>query len=282
MSDPIRSIYGAIEFIEDHLKVETTVADIAAAAGYSLFHFIRIFNQIVHHTPYDYLIRRRLSEAGRDLIQTDQRIIDIALDYQFKNHETFSRAFKRMFAMQPSQWRERAEIPYRTVMPAFTRAYLEHINQPEIHQPELVERPETHFLGLMVQKRNQFSGSTSNFEAIFERIANLKTAPQFFGISSQLQFENLTPFYFFGIETSSTNVLFPPFVHQNLPAGPYAEFTHKGRIDQILLTMDYILHTWLPQSEYRPGLQVEIECFGENLPGEGTQSEWKILIPLKP
>jgi AraC family transcriptional regulator len=106
----IASICWAIDFVEAHLKEEITVADMADSAGYSLYHFCRTFNGLVHHTPYDYLMRRRLSESARELIRTDKRIIDIAFDYRFNSPETYSRAFKRMFGLQPSQWKEQGRL----------------------------------------------------------------------------------------------------------------------------------------------------------------------------
>jgi AraC family transcriptional regulator len=100
----ITSIFNAIEFVETNLTEEMTIADMADAVFYSLYHFCRMFNGIVHHTPYDYLMRRRLSKSARELIETDKKIIEIAFDYQFNSPETYARAFKRMFDMQPSQW----------------------------------------------------------------------------------------------------------------------------------------------------------------------------------
>ena len=61
----------AVTFIEDCLQENIKVADMADAVNFSLFHFCRTFNKIVHHTPYDYLIRRRLSESARLLLETD-------------------------------------------------------------------------------------------------------------------------------------------------------------------------------------------------------------------
>ena len=110
MSEKLSAVHASIEFIESRLQEEISVADIAVATGYSLYHFIRTFNQIVHHSPYDYLMRRRLSEAARELLTNDRRILDISLDFCFHSHETFSRAFRRMFAVTPSQWRARNEV----------------------------------------------------------------------------------------------------------------------------------------------------------------------------
>jgi len=59
MDPQTERILAALGYIEQHLCEPIMVSDIARAAGYSLFHFIRTFNKIVRHTPYDYLMRRR-------------------------------------------------------------------------------------------------------------------------------------------------------------------------------------------------------------------------------
>ena len=74
----VTPIDRAIDLIEGNLMAAVTVADMAAAAGYSLFHFSRTFNQATHHTPYDYLMRRRLSEAAQTLVRTDRKIKSVA------------------------------------------------------------------------------------------------------------------------------------------------------------------------------------------------------------
>lgn len=77
------AIVRAIDVMEDHLREPITLAEVAEAISYSLYHFCRTFARATHHTPYDYLIRRRLSEAARALLRTDQRIGEVAADYQF-------------------------------------------------------------------------------------------------------------------------------------------------------------------------------------------------------
>ena len=136
MNSRIRAIRCALDFIEGHLGEDISVGDIANAAGYSLYHFIRTFNQVVQHSPYDFLMRRRLTEAARDLLATDHKILDIALDYCFHNHETFSRAFKRMFQTQPSQFRSDPLDLDRLYLPPLSNAYLAHINHKDFRFPE--------------------------------------------------------------------------------------------------------------------------------------------------
>ncbi len=134
------SIARAIEYIEQNLREAITMAQIAEAACYSLYHFCRMFNSITHYTPYEYLMRRRLSEAARDLVDTDKKIIEIAFDYEFNSPETFTRAFKRMFGVQPRQWRKQGRIPPRLLMPPLTEDYLRHLNQDEALKPVIVKK----------------------------------------------------------------------------------------------------------------------------------------------
>ena len=118
MNPQISAIIAGLDFIEGHLCIPITVGDIADAAGYSLFHFIRTFNKIVKHTPYDYLMRRRLSLAAMLLFETNERVLDIGLTCQFESHEGFTRAFGRVFGMPPIVWREIKTLDRRLLMPA--------------------------------------------------------------------------------------------------------------------------------------------------------------------
>jgi AraC family transcriptional regulator len=282
MSEQLSAIYASIEFIEGHLKKDVTVADIALAAGYSLYHFIRIFNQVVRHTPYDYLIRRRLTEAAFDLVGTDSRIVEISLEYRFKNHETFSRAFKRMFDIQPSQWRENGSHYHPSLMPKLSPDYLAYITQAESSRAELVERDEIILLGLATQDREDRHQLWTNLQQALSGVELPEVSRNFYGVSSQLQIPKGIFFYFAGVEISQQGSYPPPLVIQTLPQGTYARFTHKGPSDQLALLMAYIQHTWLPKSDYRMALSIEIECYGSILGRESNSSrEIEIYIPIE-
>ena len=150
----VTPIDRAIDLIEGNLMAAVTVADMAAAAGYSLFHFSRTFNQATHYTPYDYLMRRRLSEAAQTLVRTDRKIIDVAFDYQFNSPETFSRAFKRMFGTLPSQWRREGRVDPRHLMPRLTPAHLWNLRRGNGLKPTLVDLPPLQLTGLMTHIRD--------------------------------------------------------------------------------------------------------------------------------
>lgn len=276
-------VYRAIEFIESHLRDDVTVAGMAAAAGYSLCHFIRVFNQIVWYTPYNYLMRRRLSDAARDLLDSDRRVLEVALDYRFNNHETFSRAFKRMFAVQPTIWRGYAAIPRRSLMPALTLAHLEHFNRHGFRRPQQVALPERYLAGLMTP----LSGNVQDILCVWESLKlalskySLSFDEQlFFGVTLYVD-EACQPFYLVGIEIPALDAAPANLVTKTLPAGQYLCLSHVGPADRVSLTWDYLYHIWLPRMGLSPASSLEIEQFGEQmLAGEGENRLCNISIPL--
>ncbi|MBR2824426.1 MAG: helix-turn-helix transcriptional regulator [Clostridia bacterium] len=68
--DWVRTINNAIEYMENHLTDEITLADIAKHVNLSAFHFQRAFSLLTEMSPAEYLRKRRLSQAGADLISS--------------------------------------------------------------------------------------------------------------------------------------------------------------------------------------------------------------------
>ena len=174
----IDSMYAAAEFIEANLRQTIRVADMAESVSYSLYHFCRTFNAIVQHTPYDYLMRRRLTESARELVASDRKIIDIACDYGFNNPETYSRAFRRMFAMQPSQWRKRALTEEQRLMPRLSLAYLAHINRGNYLKPVLVEKEAFQLAGLMTLVEGDRAVTEKLWEILLQELERLGIKPE--------------------------------------------------------------------------------------------------------
>ncbi|MBN2444931.1 MAG: helix-turn-helix transcriptional regulator [Spirochaetales bacterium] len=117
----LERIHNALCFIEDHIHAPCGVADMAEAAGYSLFHFARLFNHYLKISPYNYLIRRRLSMSVSTIKNSKLNLLEIALSYQFDSAEGFSRAFKRMFGINPSLFRSGTALDPNLFCPAFVK-----------------------------------------------------------------------------------------------------------------------------------------------------------------
>lgn len=103
--DYSREIKKSIDYIEANLCKEIKLSNLAQQSYLSRFYFHRIFRNLVGETIMVYVRKRRLTEAALELIRTDNKIIDIALKYQFGSQESFARAFKKMYGMAPREYR---------------------------------------------------------------------------------------------------------------------------------------------------------------------------------
>ncbi|WP_434308999.1 effector binding domain-containing protein [Hominifimenecus sp. rT4P-3] len=108
--DWITGIQKAIDYVEDHLTDEIVYEEIAKRAYSSSFHFQRIFHVICGFTLGDYIRIRRLSLAGRELAESNAKVIDIALKYGYDTPESFSRAFTRFHGSSPIQVKNGAAV----------------------------------------------------------------------------------------------------------------------------------------------------------------------------
>jgi AraC-like DNA-binding protein len=95
-----------IEYIENSLQDELSLENIARFAGFSKFHYHRIFQKELGVTVSEYIRYRRIANAANMLLYADEKIIDIALYYRFETQESFTRSFKKYYDLPPGQYRK--------------------------------------------------------------------------------------------------------------------------------------------------------------------------------
>ena len=108
------TIQQSLDYIEDNLKTEITAAELAEMAGFSLFHYYRLFQQATGLPVMQYILRRRLLHGVYAMKQGSGKT-DAAFCYGFDTYAGFYRAFCREFGATPSAFLEssRAKRPCR-------------------------------------------------------------------------------------------------------------------------------------------------------------------------
>ncbi len=100
------AIQKTLEHIELNIGEEIPIETLADTAGLSPFYYQRLFTRLVKKPVREYIKLRRLARACQSLGDKEKRILDIALEYGFGSHESFTRAFKAAFQMTPNEYRE--------------------------------------------------------------------------------------------------------------------------------------------------------------------------------
>jgi AraC-like DNA-binding protein len=81
------------------------VRAVAAVAHISLAHFSRSFRAVFGETPHRYLQRRRVERSMFLLRDTERSVTDICFDVGFTSRGTFSRTFREIMGVAPSDYR---------------------------------------------------------------------------------------------------------------------------------------------------------------------------------
>ncbi len=103
-----RRAVEAASWIEANSQQPIDLDAAADRAGISPFHFLRLFAKVLGVTPHQYLVRSRLRQAARLLIEEDTAITEIAYDVGFNDLSNFVRTFHRAAGVSPGAFREAA------------------------------------------------------------------------------------------------------------------------------------------------------------------------------
>lgn len=95
----------SINYIEENLTGEISYEELSKIAGCSVYNFQRMFSYIADKPLSEYIRSRRLTMAAFDLLNSTERIIDIALKYGYESQDAFTRAFKNFHCVLPSSVR---------------------------------------------------------------------------------------------------------------------------------------------------------------------------------
>ncbi len=105
--DEYNERFGAVtKFIEKNYMYDITLDKLADIAGYSKYHFSRIFKQYCGMSHIDYVNRIRISAAQKLLLDPDISITEVAMSSGFTSITSFNRVFKDIKHCTPSEFKK--------------------------------------------------------------------------------------------------------------------------------------------------------------------------------
>lgn len=99
-----------IDYINDHLEADITLAELSDIACLSRHHFARAFRSAVGVPPHRFISSLRLQRAQDLLAHTRSSLAEIAFACRFSSQSTFTRAFRRHAGISPGEYRRQAGI----------------------------------------------------------------------------------------------------------------------------------------------------------------------------
>lgn len=261
-----------IEYIEENLRDPelVNIPVLAFHAGYSEYHFIRLFRDIVGFTPADYIRKRRISEI---VMRMDEpgAMADAAFQYGFNSKENFTRAFRKEHGILPSEYRKAG---------CSLRLYAPFEENPGFPKPDVSLVRLDAFEVTVYPFGDMFpphAWNTYNSEKRSIRLAG-KTAEDF-GVMRRDEQGRLI--YFIGVRSSDACGDRSGTTEIPIDGGLYAVFetspmTRHDFVDTIQRTWKWIYSDWMQASGYMRGTGYEMESYTES----GRTYSEKIYVPI--
>ena len=275
--DWINTVNGAIAFMEENLTEAVTLADIAKHVHLSAFHFQRAFSLLTGMSPAEYLRRRRLSQAGEDLIAGDGKVIDVALKYGYDSPESFTKAFTRFHGVSPVRVKKGSPIQF------MNRFAIRITIEGGCMMEYSIENWKA--MDLLVHAKD-FRAETGEAEipafwdAYYADEAYRKI-PGYLGVCAQQKTYGDCFRYGIGCKASDVEGIPEGFETIHIPANTWAVFRCVGPVPGAIQTMwEKIYREWLPASDYELIPDYDIENY---LPGDPASRDYvsEICIPVK-
>jgi AraC family transcriptional regulator len=105
----IRSVYKVVFYIEKNYADNLTLDELCAVAGFSKYHFHRIFKSVMDENVGDYIRKVRL-QSTISKFKTDKKITQIAMESGYETNASFSKAFKKRFKITPKEFSKKQKI----------------------------------------------------------------------------------------------------------------------------------------------------------------------------
>ncbi len=294
MSHYRQAVLRALEEIERHLREPLSLDAVARHAGFSLWHFHRVFAEHTGESLGSYLRRRRLTCAATDLAQTNRDVLEIALDYQFESHAAFTRAFKSALRTTPSEFRRTGSLAWLHTRPPITPPRFHRLPHQITMKPTIIELPTLHLLGLTARFIGPMSPEANNLEVIpplYKRFHPLRaklppaTDRYIYGAcrcpDEKTRQHPDEQEYLVGINVPANTKAPRGTALWTIPAGTYAVFVHRGPVAKLEETINYAFSSWLPRSGYThtggPNFDRSDERFGDG----GEMCQFDFLVPVK-
>lgn len=268
------SLQKVLDYIEENLYEDLNLDKLASIAGYSKYHFLRVFKEKLYMTPTEYVRRRRITESARDIADTDEPLSQIGYRHGFNSKENFTRAFKAEHHILPSDYR-------------IVDSSLKLLHKNKLESDDLVLVPK--IIELKPFRATVYQSDEEDHTKFWNKYNCGGYSSKLSGGEAQLDYgfsiwnyDKNKLDYYIGILSECANGDLSGTIQLNVEGGLYAVFdTPKADkytfVNTIHKTWDYIYRIWIPQSNYVNLGDYDFETYKE----DSREFSERIFIHIK-
>lgn len=272
----IEQLNQAIGYIEEHLTDEIEYEELGRIACCSSYHFQRMFTYMAGLPLSEYIRKRKMSLAAVDLLEGDEKIIDIAFRYGYSSPTSFNRAFQTVHGIAPSLIKGEG-ISVKSFSPIQFQITIKGVNEMDYR----IEKKEAfRIVGVSVPLEKELE---KNFEAVpgawqgavmngtIPKLAEMMNTPVkgLLGVSACNDEEQWK--YFIAVASTLDTEQFEEYT---VPAATWAVFPGSGSNLSIQELEQRIVTEWLPTSGYEYANAPDVELYLNPDPQNAIYEVW--------
>lgn len=276
----IERLNNAINYIEENIKETINLEEVSKIACCSTYHFQRMFAYIADIPLSEYIRRRRMSLAAVDLQSGNEKVIDISLKYGYDSPTAFTRAFKNVHGISPSQAKEEGII-----LKAFPPISFKISIKGDVEMNYRIEKKESfRIVGISAPLETEIEKnfeivpqmwSTAAMNGTIPKLATIMdgTPKGLLGVSSCNELDN----WRYYIAVASNQPIENNLEEYIVPSSMWAIFSGNGNSQSIQELEKRIITDWLPTSGYEYGNAPDIEVY---LNPDPENAQYEVWIPV--
>lgn len=284
----VESIQQAISYMENHLLENISMEQIAKEANSSVFHFQRTFSILTDMSIGDYIRRRRLTLAAQELLNTDDKIIDVSHKYRYETPEAFTKAFRKQHGITPSEARKNIGK-----INSYNRLIIQvNLKGAEPMQYKIIEKDSFQAVGVKRTYTCKNGENTQGIPLFWDDVHVDGTDDLLFQLNNgaiegvlgicvadaAYQENSLIDYW---IATDHVGEVPENLLAITIPASKWVVFEVHGPMpDAMQNTWKQIYAEWFPSNPYKPAGTPELEVYSDDDPSSANCYS-EIWIPIK-
>lgn len=223
------SIEKTIKYIESNLNEYMDIEKLAKVAGYSPYHFSRIFKQATGENIASMIKRLRLALSVKQLLNLEMSITEVGQETGYETPSSFNKVFKQTFGCSPSEYRKQRQ------------EYLKKAREQLDGKPEIITMKENFIL--CFREQGEYGAAAYKawktlltYMSLYQQELLLAENAQRFGMCYDLP--DITQEQLMRYEACVTiahkiDNLPEGFYIKKIPKGRYAKYRYQGSYDEL-------------------------------------------------